>query len=82
MGFTLESHKTLKRDEKPLYCHFCATKNTRFRPLQLFSKQFLEEVFSETHIQSGESLCLTTGAKALFRASIVAVVDMTCSRGG
>ena len=58
MGFTLESHKTLKRDEKPLYCHFCATKNTRFRPLQLFSKQFQKgysrklgfryRVFSET----------------------------------
>jgi hypothetical protein len=41
MGFTLGSHEALKRGEKPLYCHFCATKNTRFRPLQLFSKQFL-----------------------------------------
>src|ERR671921_2053295 len=40
MGFTLGSHEALKRGEKPLYCHFCATKNTRFRPLQLFSKQF------------------------------------------
>src|SRR5215217_4439641 len=28
MGFPLGSHKTLKRDQKPPYCRFYATKNT------------------------------------------------------
>jgi hypothetical protein len=41
-------HEALKRGEKPPYCRFCASKNTRFRPGELFSEQFLEESFSET----------------------------------
>jgi hypothetical protein len=40
MGLTLGSHERVKRGEKPPYCRFCATKNTRSKPLQLFSKQF------------------------------------------
>jgi hypothetical protein len=48
MGFTLGPHKAVKRGEKPPYCRFCATQNTRSRPVYLFSKQFLEVVFSET----------------------------------
>jgi hypothetical protein len=35
------------REEAPLLA-LCATENTGSRPIQLFSKQFLEEVFSET----------------------------------
>src|SRR5215210_809098 len=46
MGFTLESHKVLKPGEKPPYYRFCATKNTRFRSVQLFSKQFLRSTLS------------------------------------
>ena len=41
MCFTLGAHEALKRDEKLSYCRFCATKNSRFRPVELFSKQFL-----------------------------------------
>ena len=47
MGFPLEPHEPVKRGEKPSYCRFCATKNTRSRLLQLFFKQSLEGFFSE-----------------------------------
>jgi hypothetical protein len=42
----------------------CATENTRSRPVLLFTKQFLEEVFSETELPVygilGNSISTTT----------------------
>ena len=48
MGFTLGSHEALKRGEKPPYWPLLRHQNTRFRPIQLFTKQFLEGAFPET----------------------------------
>src|SRR5215217_3901410 len=40
MGFTLGSHEALKGGEKPPYWPLLRHQNTRFRPIQLFTKQF------------------------------------------
>ena len=46
MGFTMRSREALKRDEKPPYWPLLRHQNTRSRPVQLFSKQFLSLQFN------------------------------------